>query len=81
MNRDRAKEDVMSRVQFPCLWFDGNAEEAAELYVSLLPDSRITKVWRAPAETSWKRSWLIGHRWRGAGGNGCCAIRMRPTLA
>jgi len=41
----------MSRVQFPCLWFDGNAEEAAELYVGLLPDSRITKVWRAPAET------------------------------
>src|SRR6187431_3231962 len=51
MNRDRAKEDVMSRVQFPCLWFDGNAEEAAELYVGVLPDSRITKVWRAPAET------------------------------
>ena len=41
----------MSRVQFPCLWFDGNAEEAAELYVGLLPDSRITRVWRAPAET------------------------------
>ena len=39
----------MSRVQFPCLWFDGNAEEAAEFYVSLLPDSRITKVWRTPA--------------------------------
>ena len=41
----------MSRVQFPCLWFDGNAEEAAEFYVSLLPDSRVTKVWRTPAET------------------------------
>ena len=41
----------MSRVQFPCLWFDGNAEEAAEFYVGLLPDSRITKVWRTPAET------------------------------
>ena len=39
----------MSRVQFPCLWFDGNAEEAAELYVGLLPDSRITQVWRAPS--------------------------------
>jgi predicted 3-demethylubiquinone-9 3-methyltransferase (glyoxalase superfamily) len=51
VNVTRAKEDVMSRVQFPCLWFDGNAEEAAELYVSLLPDSRITKVWRAPTET------------------------------
>ncbi len=27
-----------------CLWFDGNAEEAANFYVSLLPDSRIDKV-------------------------------------
>ena len=26
----------------PCLWFDGNAEEAAEFYVSVFPDSRIT---------------------------------------
>ena len=32
----------------PCLWFDGNAEEAATFYVSLLPDSRIDKVHRAP---------------------------------
>src|ERR1700728_1168654 len=33
----------------PCLWFDGNAEEAAKLYTSLLPDSRIDKVLRAPS--------------------------------
>ena len=32
----------------PCLWFDGNAEEAAKFYTSLLPDSRIDKVLRAP---------------------------------
>jgi predicted 3-demethylubiquinone-9 3-methyltransferase (glyoxalase superfamily) len=32
----------------PCLWFDGNAEEAATFYTSLLPDSRIDKVLRAP---------------------------------
>ena len=32
------------------LWFDGNAEEAANLYVSLLPDSRIDKVVRSPAD-------------------------------
>src|SRR5260370_7398626 len=32
----------------PCLWFDGNAEEAATFYTSLLPDSRIDKVYRAP---------------------------------
>lgn len=36
---------------YPCLWFDGDAEEAAELYVTLLPDSKVTKVWRSPAET------------------------------
>jgi predicted 3-demethylubiquinone-9 3-methyltransferase (glyoxalase superfamily) len=34
----------------PCLWFDGDAEEAAKLYVSLLPDSRVTKVHRAPSD-------------------------------
>jgi predicted 3-demethylubiquinone-9 3-methyltransferase (glyoxalase superfamily) len=34
----------------PCLWFDGNAEEAARLYTSLFPDSRIEKVNRAPAD-------------------------------
>ncbi|WP_146792228.1 VOC family protein [Agrococcus baldri] len=30
------------------LWFDGRIEEAAELYVSLLPDSAITEVTRYP---------------------------------
>ena len=40
----------MSKIT-PCLWFDGNAEEAANLYVSLLPDSRIDKVMRSPADT------------------------------
>jgi predicted 3-demethylubiquinone-9 3-methyltransferase (glyoxalase superfamily) len=34
----------------PCLWFDGQAEEAADFYVSLLPDSRIDGVHRAPAD-------------------------------
>ena len=34
----------------PCLWFDGNAEEAARFYVTLLPDSRIDHVLRAPAD-------------------------------
>jgi predicted 3-demethylubiquinone-9 3-methyltransferase (glyoxalase superfamily) len=35
----------------PCLWFDGQAEQAAKYYVSLLPDSRIDRVVRAPADT------------------------------
>ena len=34
----------------PCLWFDGNAEEAAELYTKIFPDSRIDHVSRAAAD-------------------------------
>jgi predicted 3-demethylubiquinone-9 3-methyltransferase (glyoxalase superfamily) len=30
----------------PCLWFDGNGMDAAELYVSIIPNSRITDVSR-----------------------------------
>jgi len=30
----------------PCLWFDGNAEEAANFYVALFPDSGIVSVSR-----------------------------------
>lgn len=33
----------MSKVS-PCLWFDGEAEEAAKFYVSLLPNSKIETV-------------------------------------
>src|SRR5918996_750252 len=39
------------RTPFPCLWFDGKAEEAAEFYTSLLPDSSVDKVWDSPADT------------------------------
>jgi len=39
----------MSKIS-PCLWFDGEAEEAAKLYVSLLPDSRIEKVQKNPVD-------------------------------
>ncbi|WP_129791893.1 VOC family protein [Sphingosinicella sp. CPCC 101087] len=35
----------------PCLWFNHNAEEAANFYVTLLPDSRIDKIVHAPADT------------------------------
>ncbi|HLF16137.1 MAG TPA: VOC family protein [Candidatus Thermoplasmatota archaeon] len=34
----------------PCLWFDGQAEEAARFYASLFPDSRVDKVVKAPAD-------------------------------
>jgi predicted 3-demethylubiquinone-9 3-methyltransferase (glyoxalase superfamily) len=33
----------MSKIE-PCLWFAGEAEQAANFYVSLLPDSRIETV-------------------------------------
>jgi predicted 3-demethylubiquinone-9 3-methyltransferase (glyoxalase superfamily) len=35
----------MSKIS-PCLWFNGEAEEAANFYVSLVPDSRIETVQR-----------------------------------
>src|SRR5207244_6730948 len=41
---------TMSDKIAPCLWFDGRAEEAARFYASLLPDSRVDAVHRAPAD-------------------------------
>lgn len=40
----------MQRVT-PCLWFDGQAEEAATFYVSLMPDSRIESLMRMPTQS------------------------------
>ncbi|MGL4324899.1 MAG: VOC family protein [Beijerinckiaceae bacterium] len=34
----------------PCLWFDGQAEEAAHFYVSLLANSSINTITRAPGD-------------------------------
>jgi predicted 3-demethylubiquinone-9 3-methyltransferase (glyoxalase superfamily) len=34
----------------PCLWFNGTAEEAAQFYLSLFPDSRIDKIHRSAAD-------------------------------
>lgn len=39
----------MSKI-VPCLWFDGNAEEAARFWTALLPDSCITGIGRAPGD-------------------------------
>ena len=33
-----------------CLWFDGNAEEAANFYASVVPDSSVDQVVRAPSD-------------------------------
>jgi predicted 3-demethylubiquinone-9 3-methyltransferase (glyoxalase superfamily) len=35
----------------PCLWFDGNAEEAARFYASIFPDSRVDMVHASASET------------------------------
>lgn len=40
----------MSKIS-PCLWFNGQAEEAAEFYTGILPDSRIDKVVRSASDT------------------------------
>jgi len=36
----------MPKIQkiFPCLWFDGKAEEAAKFYCSVFDDSKITRI-------------------------------------
>lgn len=39
----------MSKI-IPCLWFNGQAEEAAKFYVSLLPNSRVDAVMHSPAD-------------------------------
>ncbi len=40
----------MSKIA-PCIWFATEAEEAAEFYVSLLPNSRIVHVQKSPADS------------------------------
>ena len=39
----------MNRIS-TCLWFDKNAEEAANFYAATFPDSRVGKVMRAPGD-------------------------------
>src|SRR5476651_1267459 len=41
---------TMSKIS-PCLWFNGEAEAAANLYTEIFPDSRILSVDRSPADT------------------------------
>ena len=38
----------------PSLWFEKDGEEAANYYVSLLPDSRVETLIHAPAEAGWR---------------------------
>ena len=50
MTTDTRKEIVMSKVTLH-LWFAKDAEEAANFYVSLLPDARIDSVTTMPADS------------------------------
>jgi predicted 3-demethylubiquinone-9 3-methyltransferase (glyoxalase superfamily) len=38
------EENAMDKPITPCLWFDGNAEEAVAYYVSIFKDSRVVHV-------------------------------------
>jgi predicted 3-demethylubiquinone-9 3-methyltransferase (glyoxalase superfamily) len=41
---------AMTHYMTTCLWFDGTAEEAAAFYVTLMPDSHVDKIMRAPTD-------------------------------
>jgi predicted 3-demethylubiquinone-9 3-methyltransferase (glyoxalase superfamily) len=43
------QEEVSMSGITPCLWFDGNAEEAAGFYASVFPDGHVDAVHRAPS--------------------------------
>ncbi|HET8569912.1 MAG TPA: VOC family protein [Candidatus Limnocylindria bacterium] len=66
---------VNSRV-YTCLWFDQKAEEAANFYVSLMPNSRIDGIHRSPADTPSGPAGMVllvdftlgGHRLQGLNG-------------
>jgi predicted 3-demethylubiquinone-9 3-methyltransferase (glyoxalase superfamily) len=40
----------MTRKIQPCLWFNKNAEEAANFYAAIFPDTRIDSIERAPGD-------------------------------
>jgi predicted 3-demethylubiquinone-9 3-methyltransferase (glyoxalase superfamily) len=48
----------------PCLWFDGQAEEAAEFYVAIFPDSAIEEVSRYGSDTPGAAGAVMMVRWR-----------------
>ena len=58
----------MPRSITPNLWFDGNAEEAAEYYCSLFPDSRIVSVVRGGEQVLAVEFELMGQPYLGLNG-------------
>ena len=56
-------------VQTPCLWFDGQAEQAAELYTSIFPNSAVTSVNRNPDGSVLVVEWTLdGQGYQGLNG-------------
>ena len=56
-------------VQTPCLWFDGQAEQAAEFYTSIFPNSAITSVSRNPDGSALVVEWTLdGQPYQGLDG-------------
>ncbi|QXG76385.1 VOC family protein [Modestobacter sp. L9-4] len=46
-------------VQTPCLWFDGDAEQAATFYTSVFPNSAVTDVRRNPDGSALVVEWTL----------------------
>jgi predicted 3-demethylubiquinone-9 3-methyltransferase (glyoxalase superfamily) len=53
----------MSVIQYPCIWFDKNAQTAAEFYCTFFPDSKIVS--HNPVVTIWE---LYGQKFMGLNG-------------
>ena len=59
---------------YPCLWFDGNAKQAAEFYCSIFPDSKITT--DTPMVINWE---LWGKKFMGL--NGGPMFKINPSIS
>jgi predicted 3-demethylubiquinone-9 3-methyltransferase (glyoxalase superfamily) len=46
----RIRRLVMQKIK-PCLWFDGNAKEAVDYYISVFPESKIINTMYYPKTT------------------------------
>ena len=64
----------MATTMHPCLWFDGNAKEAADLYCSVFPDSTIT------TDTSMVVMFEIGGK-KIMGLNGGPQFKINPSIS
>jgi predicted 3-demethylubiquinone-9 3-methyltransferase (glyoxalase superfamily) len=64
----------MTTINYPCLWFDKNATEAAEFYCSIFPDSKIIS--ENPSVTIWQ---LYGQKFMGL--NGGPMFKPNPSVS